>query len=296
MTRVAVTGSSGLIGSALVAALRARDDQVVRLVRRAPSGPEEVRWDPTAGALDPAALDGVDAVVNLAGAGVGDRRWSPSYKHTILASRVDSTRTLAEAVATTGRPVRVVSGSAVGFYGDRGEEPLTEASPPGTGFLVDVVRAWEAAAAPAVDAGAPVVFVRTGLVMSSGGGAFGRLLRLARLGLAGPLGNGRQFWPWITLVDEVRALLHLLDHTEVTGPVNLVGPEPHRQAEVARSIGRTLGRPAVLPAPGIALRAVLGEFAGEILGGQRVVGDVLTESGFVHEHADLDAACRWLVA
>ncbi|MGL4174612.1 MAG: TIGR01777 family oxidoreductase [Dermatophilaceae bacterium] len=296
MTRVAVTGSSGLIGSALVAALRARDDEVVRLVRRAPSGPEDVRWDPAAGALDPAALDGVDAVVNLAGAGVGDRRWSPSYKHTILASRVDSTRTVAEAVAATGRPVRVVSGSAVGFYGDRGEERLTEASPPGTGFLVDVVHAWETAAAPAVDAGAPVVFVRTGLVMSPSGGAFSRLLRLARLGLAGPLGNGRQFWPWITLVDEVRALLHLLDHTEVTGPVNLVGPEPHRQAEVARGIGRVLGRPAVLPAPGIALRAVLGEFAGEILGGQRVVGDALTKSGFVHEHADLDAACRWLVA
>ncbi|MGL5817032.1 MAG: TIGR01777 family oxidoreductase [Phycicoccus sp.] len=295
MTRVAVTGSSGLIGSALVAALHEREDQVVRLVRRAPARPDEVRWDPASGALDPGALDGVDAVVNLAGAGVGDRRWSPSYKHAVLASRVDSTRTVAVSIAATGRPVRLVSGSAVGVYGDRGEERLIEASPPGSGFLVDVVRAWEAAAAPAVEAGAPVAFARTGLVMSPEGGAFGRLLRLARLGLAGPLGNGRQFWPWITLVDEVRALLHLLDHPDVTGPVNLVGAEPHRQAEVARAIGRTLGRPAVLPAPGIALRAVLGEFAGEILGGQRVVGEALIESGFVHEHADLDDACRWLV-
>ncbi|MGL5851103.1 MAG: epimerase, partial [Phycicoccus sp.] len=209
MTRVAVTGSSGLIGSALVAALRERDDQVLRLVRRAPAGPDEVRWDPASGALDPGVLDGVDAVVSLAGVGVGDRRWSPSYKRAILASRVDSTETLAAAVAATGRPLRMVCGSAVGFYGDRGEERLTEASPAGDGFLVDVVRAWEASAAPAVDAGAPVAFARTGLVMSPEGGAFGRLLRLARLGLAGPLGNGRQFWPWITLADEVRALLHL---------------------------------------------------------------------------------------
>ncbi|MGL4743643.1 MAG: TIGR01777 family oxidoreductase [Dermatophilaceae bacterium] len=295
MTRVAVAGSSGLIGSALVDALRKRGDQIVRLVRRAPSGPDEVRWDPASGVLDPGVLDGVDAVVNLAGAGVGDRRWSPSYKHMILASRVDSTSTIATAVAATGRPLRVLSGSAVGFYGDRGEERLTEASPPGEGFLADVVCAWEAAAAPAVDAGASVAFVRTGLVMAPHGGAFGRLLRLARVGLAGPLGGGRQFWPWITVVDEVRGLLHLLDHPEVVGPVNLVGSEPHRQAEVARAIGRAIGRPAILPAPGVALRVVLGEFAGEILGGQRVVGDVLAASGFVHTHTDLDAACRWLV-
>ncbi|MGL5864657.1 MAG: TIGR01777 family oxidoreductase [Dermatophilaceae bacterium] len=295
MTRVAVAGSSGLIGSALVAALRERDDHVIRLVRRAPSGPDDVRWDPASGILDPGVLDGVDAVVNLAGAGVGDRRWSPSYKHLILASRVDSTGTLAAAVAATGRPLRVVSGSAVGFYGDRDDERLTEASPPGDGFLADVVGAWEAASAPAIDAGASVVFARTGLVMSPDGGGFGRLLRLARLGLAGPLGSGRQFWPWITLVDEVRALLHLLDHPEVTGPVNVVGPEPHQQAQIMRAIGRALGRPAVLPAPGIALRAVLGEFAGEILGGQRVVGNALADSGFVHTHDTLDTACRWLV-
>lgn len=295
MTRVAVAGSSGLIGSALVAALRTRGDEVVRLVRRAPSGPDEVRWDPASGVLDPDVLGGVDAVVNLAGAGVGDRRWSPTYKHAILASRVDSTSAIAAAVAAAGRSMRVLCGSAVGFYGDRGDERLTEASPAGEGFLVDVVRAWEAAAAPAVEAGASVVFVRTGLVMTPGGGAFGRLLRLARLGLAGPLGNGRQFWPWVTLVDEVRGLLHLLDHPEVTGPVNLVGPEPHRQVDVARAVGRALGRPAVLPAPRLALRVVLGEFADEILGGQRVVGDTLSASGFVHTHADLDAACRWLV-
>lgn len=295
MARIAVTGSSGLIGTALVEALRERGDEVVRLVRAAPRGPGEVRWDPSSRHLDPAVLDGVDGVVNLAGAGVGDRRWSPSWKREVLTSRTDATHAVATAVAATGRAVRVVSGSAVGYYGDRGDEELTEASPPGTGFLADVVLAWEAAARPAVDAGAPVAFVRTGLVMARGGGAFGRLLSLARLGLAGPLGSGRQFWPWITLVDEVRAILHLLDHPDVTGPVNLAGPQPARQAELARAIGQALHRPAVLPAPGFALRAALGEFAGQILGGQRIVGEALVASGFEHTHGDLDAACRWLV-
>ncbi len=296
MSRIVVTGSSGLIGTALVAALRERGDEPVRLVRRAPSAADEVRWDPASRHLDPAVLDGVDGVVHLAGAGVGDKRWTPAYKHEILASRTDSTTAVAGAVAAADHPVRLVSGSAVGFYGDRGDEELTEANPAGTGFLADVVLAWEASAAAAVDAGASVAFARTGIVMSRDGGAMAPLLRLARLGLGGPLGLGRQFWPWITLVDEVRALLHLLDHPEVTGPVNLAGPTPARQKDVAAALGRALHRPAVLPAPTPALRLVVGEFAGEIMGSQRIVGEALVASGFVHEHGDLDTAARWLVA
>ena len=295
MGRVAVTGSSGLIGSAVVAALRERGDQVVSLVRRAPRTADEVQWDPSARRLDPAALDGVDGVVHLAGAGVGDKRWSPSYKREILASRTDGTHAVASAVAAADHPVRLVSGSAVGYYGDRGDEELTETSAPGSGFLTDVVLAWEAAAQPAVDAGASVALARTGIVLSRRGGAMDRLLTLARLGLAGPLGSGRQFWPWITLPDEVGAILHLLDRPDVTGPVNLAAPHPARQREIVAAIGRALHRPAVLPAPSFALRIVLGEFAGEILGGQRIVGDALKASGYTCVHDDLDAAAHWLV-
>ncbi len=293
--RIAVTGSSGLIGTPLVAALTSRGDEVVRLVRHPPGAADEVRWDPASRALDAGVLDGVDGVVHLAGAGVGDKRWTPSYKHEILASRTDGTHAVASAIAATGRGIRLVSGSAVGFYGDRGDEELTEANPAGTGFLTDVVLAWEAAAAPAVEAGSPVAFARTGIVMSPEGGAMGRLLPLARLGLAGPLGSGRQFWPWITLVDEVAALLHLLDRPEVTGPVNIVGPAPARQRDVVAEIGRVLHRPSVLPAPAFALKVALGEFASDILGSQRIVGDVLADSGFEHTHADLGSAIGWLL-
>jgi uncharacterized protein (TIGR01777 family) len=296
LSRIAVTGSSGLIGTALGTALRQRGDEVVRLVRRPPRAADEVQWDPGTRHLDPGVLDGVDGVVNLAGAGVGDRRWSPAYKREILASRVDATTAVASAVAAAGHRVRLVSGSAVGYYGDRGDEELTEASPPGTGFLSDVVLAWEAAAQPAVDAGAPVAFIRTGIVLAREGGAMKPLLRLARLGLGGPLGSGRQFMPWITLPDEVGAILHLLDSPDVTGPVNLVGPAPARQREVAQALGRALHRPAVLPAPSVALHVVLGEFAGEVLGGQRIVGDALRDTGYRYTHADLDTAARWLVS
>ncbi len=296
MSRIVVTGSSGLIGTALVAALRERGDEVVRLVRRAPRTVDEVQWDPSSRTLDPHVLDGVDGVVGLAGAGVGDHRWTPSHKHEILASRTDSTSAVAAAVATADHPVRFVSGSAVGYYGDRGEEEITEASPPGTGFLSDVTCAWEDAAQPAVEAGASVALIRTGIVMAREGGAMKPLLRLGRLGLGGPLGSGRQFLPWITLPDEVGAILHLLDHPDVTGPVNLSALVPARQRDIAKALGRALNRPAVLPAPSIALHAVLGEFAGEILGGQRIVGDALRDSGYSFIHADLDAAVRWLVA
>ncbi len=315
MARIALTGSSGLIGTPLVAALRERGDEVLRLVRRPPASPDEVRWDPSSRHLDPHVLDGVDALVNLAGAGVGDRRWTPSYKREILTSRTDSTHAVATAIAATGRPMRFVSGSAVGFYGDRGDERLTEDSDGGEGFLADVVHAWEAAAEPAVAAGAPVAFVRTGIVLtpldhptgmllrvdrsgllvSTEGGAAGPLVRAARIGLAGPIGSGRQYWPLISLSDTVSAILHLLDHPEVTGPVNLVGPAPPRQKAVAKALGAALHRPAVVPIPGFALRIALGEYAGDILASQRVVPQVLERSGFVHRHGDLGSALRWLV-
>jgi len=291
--RVAISGASGLIGSALSAFLRARGDDVVHLVRRRPS-PGEIGWDPTSRTLDPSDLSGLTAVVHLAGAGVGDHRWTPAYKHEILSSRVNGTATIATALADLGEPIALVSGSAIGIYGDRGERILTEDSAAGQGFLADVVRAWEAAASPAQKAGLRVVLARTGLVLSPHGGAMERVLPLARLGLAGPLGTGRQYWSWITLHDEVRALAHLIDQ-DLAGPVNLVSPQPLRQAEVMKALGTVLGRPALLPAPALALKVILGEFASDVLASDRILPSVLTASGFVFDHDTIESAMRWLV-
>jgi uncharacterized protein (TIGR01777 family) len=291
--RVAISGASGLIGSALSAFLRARGDDVVHLVRRRPS-PGEIGWDPTSRTLDPSDLSGLTAVVHLAGAGVGDHRWTPAYKHEILSSRVNGTATIATALADLGEAIALVSGSAIGVYGDRGERILTEDSAAGQGFLADVVRAWEAAASPAQKAGLRVVLARTGLVLSPHGGAMERVLPLARLGLAGPLGTGRQYWSWITLHDEVRALAHLIDQ-DLAGPVNLVSPQPLRQAEVMKALGTVLGRPALLPAPALALKVILGEFASDVLASDRILPSVLTASGFVFDHDTIERAMRWLV-
>ena len=294
--RVAITGSTGLIGSALSAFLRERGDEVVRLVRRAPEQPDEVRWDPASRSLDPKALAGVTAVVHLAGAGVGDHRWTPSYQQQILASRVDGTTTIATALASLGEPVRLVSGSAVGVYGDRGDEVLTEDSLLGGGFLSEVVRAWEAAADPARAAGLSVAHPRTGIVLSPKGGALARMLPLARWGILGPLGNGRQWWPWISLHDTVAGLAHLVDHPEVEGPVNLVAPTPDRQIDIARELGRQIHRPAVLPAPAFGIKLVLGGFSDEILTSKRVVASALTASGFEHRDPDIASALRAALA
>ncbi|HET7397480.1 MAG TPA: TIGR01777 family oxidoreductase [Intrasporangium sp.] len=297
--RVAVAGSSGLIGGALRRLLADRGDEVLRLVRRPAQAPDEVAWDPEAGRLDPASLERVDAVVNLAGVGIGDHRWSAEHKRAVERSRVAATGTISQALVsvleTTGRRVRLVNGSAVGFYGDRGDEVLTEASPAGTDFLAGLVTRWEAATAPAAEAGLSVATARTGLVMAADGGAFAPLLRVTRLGLGGPLGSGRQYWPWITLADEARALAHLIDRTDLTGPVNLVSPSPAPQKDIARALGRALSRPAVLPAPRFAMRAIVGELADSIVASQRVTPFRLAGSGFAFEHADLDGAVRWLV-
>jgi uncharacterized protein (TIGR01777 family) len=297
--RVAVTGSSGLIGGALCRHLTDRGDTVMRIVRRAPQGLDEIRWDPSRGELDPSALERLDAVVNLAGVGIGDKRWNAEHKREVERSRTDATGTVAQAlvdVATqSGSRVRLVNASAVGFYGDRGDEILTEQSPPGQDFLAGVVTRWEEATQPAIDAGLSVAWARTGLVMSPEGGAFAPLLLLGKLGLGGPMGTGREWWPWITIVDEVAALTHLIDRDDIVGPVNLVAPTPARQKDIARELGRALHRPAFVPAPSFALRLVIGEFADSIVASQRLEPRVLTETGFGFAHADLTSAVRWLV-
>lgn len=301
---IAITGASGLIGSALSASLRGRGDQVVHLVRRAPlpagelpSGIREVQWSP-GHTLDPHGLEGVDGVVHLAGAGIGDKRWSEARKRVLVSSRLDGTSTIASLVADlarSGQVPRLVSGSAVGFYGDRGDEVLTESSDVGHGFLARLTSNWESATRPAEVAGVPVAHARTGIVLTADGGALGRLLPLVRLGLGGPMDGGRAYWPWITLHDQIRALTFLLDHPEVCGPVNLSGPEPATQAAVTSALASELRRPAVVPAPGIALRVVLGEMAQEILASTRAVPKVLTEAGFSFDHPDLPGAARWVV-
>lgn len=294
---VLVAGSSGLLGQHLVAQLRRRGDDVRRLVRRTPTAPDELGWEPDAGVLPADALDGVDAVVNLGGAGLGDHRWTPEYKDTIVRSRTAGTRLLAERAAELAaagrRAPRLLQASAVGLYGDRGEELLTESAPPGDGFLADVVRAWEAAAEPARTAGTEVVLLRTGIVLSPTGGALGRLLPFVRLGVGGPLGDGRGWWPWITLVDHVRAMVHLLD-SDLTGPVNLAAPGAARQGEVVRAIAHALHRPAAVHVPRLALQVAVGEFAAEILASQRQVPARLVADGFAFRHPDVTAAARWL--
>jgi uncharacterized protein (TIGR01777 family) len=291
--RVAVTGASGLIGSALVPHLRSVGHEVVRLVRRAPTSPDEVRWDPRAGTVDLAGLAGVDGVVHLAGAGVGDHRWTDAYKREILDSRVDGTRTIATALAALDpRPRVLVSASAIGWYGDTGDRAVDETAPAGQGFLADVVRDWEAAARPAADAGIRVVHPRTGLVVSASGGAWQRMFPLFRMGLGGRLGSGRQYWSWVSLRDEVCALQFLLEQDHLVGPVNLTGPAPATNAEVTSATGRVLGRPTILPAPAFALKLVLGEFSTEVLGSARVLPTVLERAGFVFQDPSVEAAIR----
>ncbi|WP_337059585.1 TIGR01777 family oxidoreductase [Kineococcus sp. G2] len=292
--RVVVSGASGLIGRHLVRHLREQGHEVVTLVRREPRGPGEVPWDPAAGRLDPARLGPVDGAVNLSGAGVGDHRWTDAHKQLVLSSRVDSTRTLVRALLSLETAPRVlVNASAIGAYGDAGEAVLTEDAPWGTDFLAEVVARWEEATAPAAEAGVRVALARTGLLADPGGGAFGRLLTLFRLGLGGPLGDGRHWWSLISTPDEVAALTFLLEQP-VSGPVNLACPAPARNAEVTRALGRALHRPALLTVPRPALRLALGEFSEQVLASQRVVPRALLDAGFRFQHPDAVSIAGWL--
>jgi uncharacterized protein (TIGR01777 family) len=291
--RIAVTGASGLIGRALAADLAGRGHDVVRLVRRPPRGPDEVAWDPAEGRLDPAVLAGCGAVVHLAGAGVGDKRWTAARKRVLYDSRVRGTATVAAAVAAMEAPPEVLlCGTAIGCYGDTGERWVDEDSPAGTGFLAELVRDWEAAAAPAEAAGVRTVFARTGLVVAREGGAWGRLFPIFRAGLGGRLGDGRQFWSFISFYDELAALRHILATPELAGPVNLTAPEPVTNREVTAAMGRVLHRPTLAAVPAPVLRAVVGEFAGDVLGSQRVRPKRLLESGFTFRHPGIEAAIR----
>ncbi|MEV6807646.1 TIGR01777 family oxidoreductase [Streptomyces sp. NPDC017248] len=292
-SRIAVAGASGLIGGALARSLAADGHEVVRLVRRDPRGPDEVRWDPARGSVDTAGLAGCDVVVNLAGAGVGDRRWTPEYKRLLRESRVLGTAALAEAVASLPRPPRAfLNGSAIGFYGDTGDRVVDEDAPPGDGFLARLCVEWEGAAAPAAAAGVRTVFLRTGLVVARGGGAWGRLFPLFRAGLGGRLGDGRQYWSYIALRDEVAAIRHLIDGAGLSGPFNLTAPEPLTNREITAAMARVLRRPALFPVPAAALRAVLGEMAGDVLGSQRAVPRRLLESGFRFACPGIEEAIR----
>jgi uncharacterized protein (TIGR01777 family) len=288
--QIAITGSTGLIGSALVRALRDEGLTVLRLVRHRAAAGDEIQWDPF-GDVDTAALEGVDAVVHLAGAGLGDRRWSQSYKREIRDSRVEGTRTLSHALAgLERRPAVLVSGSAVGFYGDTGDVAVDESAPQGEGFLASVCRDWEAAARPAADAGIRVVHPRTGLVLSRKGGLLGKVLPLFRVGLGGRLGGGGQWMSWISLTDHIAALRFLIDG-DLEGPVNLTAPEPVTNAAYTKAVGRALHRPAPFIVPAAALRLALGEFADEgALVSQRVLPDRLSKAGFTFQHPGLDAA------
>ncbi|MBA2388775.1 MAG: TIGR01777 family protein [Geodermatophilaceae bacterium] len=294
--KVAVTGASGLIGSALVPELQRRGHDVVRLVRRPTKGADEIRWDPAERRLEPTALADIDAVVHLAGVNVGDKRLTDKRKAAVLDSRIDGTTTISTAMAAADpRPRVLLSGSAVGWYGDGGDQVLTEESPVGEGWLADVVLRWEAATAAAQDAGVRVAHCRSGLVCSQRGGIMGRVLPLFKLGLGGRLDGGGQYWPLISLVDEVSAIAFLLEH-DIQGPVNLTGPEPVTNAEFSRTLRRIIGRPPVPPVPAIALKIVLGsDRANEIvLIGQRAVPRVLLDHGFVFEHPTAESILRYI--
>ncbi|WP_125777381.1 TIGR01777 family oxidoreductase [Antribacter gilvus] len=253
----------------------------------------DLPWDPYAGDLSPAALEGADAVVNLAGAGIGDRRWTPAYRREILRSRVATTGLLARTLASLDEPGVLVQSTGIGAYGNRGDETLTETSSRGDDFLADVVKAWESAAEPAAEAGVRVAHLRSGIVLAPRGGALGRLLPLIRLGLGGPLGSGRQWWPWITLPDELAVFRYAIEHP-LAGPVNTVAPDLATNAQVVRAVARALHRPAVLPVPRIALRVAVGQFADDLLRSQRAVPAVLEAAGFRWEHPTLESAARWV--
>jgi uncharacterized protein (TIGR01777 family) len=295
--KIAVTGASGLIGRTLVPRLQADGHEVLRLVRRTPSSTEEHRWAPEHRRIDPALLADVDAVVHLAGEPIRPRPWTRGYQQRLRDSRLDGTSTISEALAAAaaddpGRNRVLVSGSGIDYYPDSGDQPVTEDDGPGDSFLARLCVEWEAATAPAAEAGVRVVNLRTGLVLGPGAPLVSILGLVFRLGLGGRVGSGRQYWPWISLTDEVEAIVHLLG-SDVSGPVNLTAPNPVTNAEFTRTLGQVLHRPTPLPVPGFALSLTLGDFArSSILGGRRALPRKLLDSGFTFAHTDLDGALR----
>ncbi len=280
--RIIISGASGFVGGALIARLRRSGSHVITLVRKSPSDPEnERRWDPTSGELDPFVLSGADAVVNLNGRSISQGRWSAEVKEELRSSRLDATRTIVEAIARAETPPPLlVNASATGFYGDRGDETLLETSAAGEGFLADLARDWEAAAMQARSESTRVVSIRLGMVLGDGA-ALEKMLLPFKLGLGGPMGSGRQWWPWIAMDDVVGAVEHIVDHKDVDGPVNLVAPETVTSRDFARALGKHLGRPAVLPAPAFAIKLALGEMAEALLlSSTRAVPGVLQDTGY----------------
>jgi uncharacterized protein len=294
--KVVLAGASGLIGAGLSRTLADAGHEVRTLVRRTPASPTEIEWHPERRELDAAKVEGIDAIVCLSGAGVGDHRWTTSYKQTILSSRVDPVATIAGTLETLsgceGAPRTFIAASAVGYYGDTGDRVINESAPKGRGFLAEVCAAWEDAATPAVAARVRVAHLRTGLVLSASGGLLGRLVPILRLGIGGRLGSGKQYMPWISMTDELRAIRFLLENDDIRGPVNLTGPAPATNAEFTATLARLMHRPAVLPVPGFGLRIVLGEFAEDALAGQRALPAVLEGAGFAFAHPDLESALR----
>jgi uncharacterized protein (TIGR01777 family) len=287
--RVVVSGSSGFVGTALCSELRRAGHEVVRLVRREPAAAGERAWDPATGWLDAGALDGADAVVNLCGAGIGTKRWSGAYKQLIRDSRIEPTDVLARAGAERGVPV-LVNGSATGYYGQTGAVVVDERAPAGSDFLAEVCRDWEAATRPASDAGVRVVLLRTGVVLGASGGLLGRLLPVFRRGLGGRLGSGRQYLSWVSMADQLGAIQLALESDRMRGPVNVTSPAPVTNAVFTRELAAVLRRPAPWVVPRSLLRLVLGEFAEDVLGSQRVVPRMLPEHGYRFVYPSLRSA------
>ena len=289
--RIAISGSSGLIGTALVGHLKSEGHTVQRLVRRAPVASDEVQWDPKTGFVDLAPLAGVDAIIHLAGVGVGDKRWTKRYKSEILNSRLLGTTTIAKAVAEL-KPQVFISASAIGWYGESGNRAVVEADRVGDDFLAAVCREWEGAADLAGEV--RTVKIRTGLVLDPTGGALGKMLPLFRLGFGGKLGSGKQWWSWITVHDQIRAIVFALENP-ISGPVNVTSPNPVTNQEFTSALARALHRPALFPAPAIAIKIALGGFSSEVLGSKKVIPHVLQEAGFTWDYPHITEALNQLV-
>jgi uncharacterized protein len=296
--RVVITGATGLIGTALVAALTAAGHPVTRLVRKNASGTDKL-WDPAKGTIDASAIEGAWAVVHLAGEGIGDAKWSPEHKARVLDSRVNGTTLIAKAIAeATTKPAAFACGSAIGFYADRGDALLDETATRGTGFLADVVTTWESCAKAAIDAGVRTAFLRTGVVLSTRGGALKQQLLPFKLGAGGKIGPGTQYLPWITITDEVRAIMHVLNTESISGPVNLVSPNPVTNSVFTKALGKAVHRPTLIPTPLLAIKVLYGEemLKEMLLASTRLDPKVLRDTGFRFEHPSLDAALKQILS